>query len=72
MPDSNPLARLLEYLVPLAPLDVAVPVIRRRQLIAQSDALLAEAFGAEADLPERANDYHGQGDRRGAEATESG
>lgn len=72
MPDSTPLARLLEYLVPLAPLDVAVPVIRRRQLIAQSDALLAEAFGAEAELPARVNDCHGQGDHRGAEGTESG
>ena len=72
MPDSTRLARLLEYLAPLAPLDVAVPVIRRRQLIAQSDALLAEALGAEAVLPERTNDCHGQGDPGRSIGTESG
>jgi hypothetical protein len=45
VPDlATVLTRVLEGLVPLGPLELAGPVLLRRRLIAESDALLASAL----------------------------
>jgi hypothetical protein len=50
------LTRLLERLVSLGPLELAAPVLRRRQLIAESDALLSTVLPELPDPHDR-NDH---------------